>query len=106
MRNNHGRHRWGAPKGHPKFETNGYYETPFKAAVREIKEEIHYWDSKSKQYCTLNEKFLKDSLTYLEYVSKDNEAKYRRIGLFVHCLQDDYEFFPKDFKEIDVCRYN
>ena len=84
------------------MNVNGQLETPFEAAVREVTEEIHYPDPKSAQYQTLDEKVLKEYVTYLECIFKGKESEYRRIGLFLVCLQDDITFFPKDQKEIKV----
>ncbi len=103
MRNNHAtKSSWSAPKGHPKMEPNGQWETPFETAVREANEEIHYLDSKSRQWCTININTLRKYVAYLECVFSSRQAAYRRIGLFVVCLEDDYQFHPKDRNEIDV----
>jgi hypothetical protein len=40
VRNSHGKHTRGAPKGHQKIKRNDKFETPFETAVRELNEEV------------------------------------------------------------------
>lgn len=103
VRNCHGQHKWSAPKGHSMIKNDGEWENPFETAVREINEEIHYWDSASQMWCTLDQQLLKKYVTYLEHIFESKEGKYRRIGLFVICLENDLNFKPKHLVEINVC---
>ena len=102
MRNSHGRNRWGAPKGHQKIKENRQLEIPFETAVREVNEEICYLNIETQQWSSLKIEILRNYDKYLECTLK-NKANYRRIGLFIVHLQEDWMFSVKDDKEIDVC---
>ena len=84
---------------------NDQWEKPLETAIREINEEIIYWDSKYKLGCIFDEEFLKKYIAYLECALESRASKYRRIGLFIVCVEKDFECRPKDLREIDVCRY-
>jgi hypothetical protein len=93
------------------MKVSGKWEEPFEGAVRELNEEVTYWDSEIQQWRTFDMQLLENYTAYLECVFKHRKAGYRRIGLFVVCLQHDLQVRCKDHTEVDhtevdVCTQN